>query len=88
MEIQASQQVDYGGLADILVRHVQTGVEATQLIAIRWLREFVDLAKEQLLPQYAAILAAVLPCLSHPSPDIASVRDPRGPHRSLLLVRQ
>ena len=77
IEIQASQEVDCSALAAILVGRARAGDEATQLVAMRWLCEFVGQAKEQLLVHYASILAAVLPGLSHPNADVAVV-GPQG----------
>lgn len=73
IEIQASQQVDCSALAAILVGRAREGDEATRLVAMRWLREFVSQAKEQLLQHYAPILAAVLPGLAHPNSEVAKV---------------
>ncbi|KAK9810224.1 hypothetical protein WJX72_006988 [[Myrmecia] bisecta] len=70
IEIQSSRNADYGSLAEILVSCASSADEGTRLTAIRWLKEFVVVAKEQLLPHYAAILGAVLPCISHPNHDI------------------
>ena len=76
IEIQASQHVDCSALAAILVGRARAGDEATRLVAMRWLREFVGQAKEQLLAHYDSILAAVLPGLSHPNTEVAAVREP------------
>lgn len=73
IEIQASQHVDCSALAAILVGRARAGDEATRLVAMRWLREFVGQGKEQLLAHYASILAAVLPGLSHPNAEVAAV---------------
>ena len=72
-EVQASAEVEYGQLADILVRQAQSGDEVTRITALRWLRAFLVQGKEQLLPYYAVILAAVLPNVSHSSQDICQV---------------
>ena len=72
-EVQASAEVEYGQLADILVRQAQSADEVTRITALRWLRAFVVQGKEQLLPFYAVILAAVLPNVSHSSQDICQV---------------
>ncbi|MCJ1422135.1 hypothetical protein MMC29_000014 [Sticta canariensis] len=82
IEIQASQHVDCSALAAILVGRARAGDEATRLVAMRWLREFVGQAKEQLLAHYASILAAVLPGLSHPHAEVAAVA--REANRQLL----
>ena len=73
LEIQSSPNVEYGELADILVRQAQSADEVTRMTALRWLRAFVIQAKEQLMPYYAVILAAVLPNVSHNNQDICQV---------------
>ena len=73
LEIQASSNVEYGELADILVRQAQSADEVTRMTALRWLRAFVSQAKDQLMPYYAHILAAVLPNVSHNNQDISQV---------------
>ncbi len=74
LEIQSSPNVEYGELADILVKEAQSGDEVTRMTALRWLRAFVIQAKDQLMPYYAVILAAVLPNVSHNNQDICQVR--------------
>jgi hypothetical protein len=44
-----------------------------QLTCMTWLKELVALAKPYLKAQYADILAAVLPTLSHSKPEIREV---------------
>ena len=73
LEIQASSNVEYVELADILVRQAQSADEVTRMTALRWLRAFVSQAKEELMPYYALILAAVLPNVSHNNQDICQV---------------
>ncbi|KAK9805928.1 hypothetical protein WJX73_005859 [Symbiochloris irregularis] len=82
IEIQVSQHVDCSALAAILVGRAREGDEVTRLVAMRWLREFVGQAKEQLLQHYAPILAAVLPGLSHNNSEVAAVA--RATNRQLL----
>lgn len=72
-DIRTGQAVDYNSLATVLCQRAQGSDDAIQLICMRWLRELVAVAKPQLKEQYADILAAVLPSLSHGRPDIASV---------------
>ena len=74
LEIQSSPNVEYGELADILVNEAQSADEVTRMTALRWLRAFVIQAKDQLMPYYAVILAAVLPNVSHNNQDICQVR--------------
>ena len=73
-DIRTGQAVDYNSLATVLCQRAQGSDDAIQLICMRWLQELVAVAKPQLKEQYADILSAVLPSLSHSRPDIASVR--------------
>lgn len=72
-DIRTGQAVDYNSLATVLCQRAQGSDDAIQLTCMRWLQELVAVAKPQLKEQYADILAAVLPSLSHSRPDIASV---------------
>ncbi|WOL11614.1 hypothetical protein Cni_G20378 [Canna indica] len=63
-EIKNSPNVDYGRMAEILVQRAGSPDEFTRLTAITWINEFVKLGGEQLVPYYAEILGAILPCIS------------------------
>ncbi|XP_051149030.1 protein VAC14 homolog [Andrographis paniculata] len=63
-EIKNSPSVDYGRMAEILVQRAASGDEFTRLTAITWINEFVKLGGDQLVPHYADILGAILPCIS------------------------
>ncbi|RZC23992.1 Protein VAC14-like isoform B [Glycine soja] len=63
-EIKNSPSVDYGRMAEILVQRAGSPDEFTRLTAITWINEFVKLGGDQLVPYYADILGAVLPCIS------------------------
>ncbi|XVF43564.1 hypothetical protein PTKIN_Ptkin02bG0049900 [Pterospermum kingtungense] len=63
-EIKNSQSVDYGRMAEILVQRAASPDEFTRLTAITWINEFVKLGGDQLVPYYADILGAILPCIS------------------------
>ncbi|CAN4123402.1 unnamed protein product [Withania somnifera] len=63
-EIKNSPSVDYGRMAEILVQRAGSQDEFTRLTAITWINEFVKLGGEQLVPYYADILGAILPCIS------------------------
>ncbi|XP_042457383.1 protein VAC14 homolog isoform X1 [Zingiber officinale] len=63
-EIKNSPNVDYGRMAEILVQRASSPDEFTRLTAITWINEFVKLGREQLVPYYAEILGAILPCIS------------------------
>ncbi|CAM8876477.1 unnamed protein product [Rhodiola kirilowii] len=63
-EIKNSPSVDYGRMAEILVQRAGSPDEFTRLTAITWINEFVKLGGDQLVPHYAQILGAILPCIS------------------------
>ncbi|KZV19556.1 hypothetical protein F511_06418 [Dorcoceras hygrometricum] len=63
-EIKNSPSVDYGRMAEILVQRAASPDEFTRLTAITWINEFVKLGGDQLVPYYADILSAILPCIS------------------------
>ncbi|CAI0432074.1 unnamed protein product [Linum tenue] len=63
-EIKNSPSVDYGRMAEILVQRAASSDEFTRLTAITWINEFVKLGGDQLVPYYADILGAILPCIS------------------------
>ncbi|KAL9679247.1 hypothetical protein QQ045_017103 [Rhodiola kirilowii] len=63
-EIKNSPSVDYGRMAEILVQKAASPDEFTRLTAITWINEFVKLGGDQLVPDYAEILGAILPCIS------------------------
>ncbi|XXG81811.1 hypothetical protein AAC387_Pa09g2376 [Persea americana] len=63
-EIKNSPNVDYGRMAEILVQRAASQDEFTRLTAITWINEFVKLSGSQLVPYYADILGAILPCIS------------------------
>ncbi|KAB1999601.1 hypothetical protein ES319_D12G173200v1 [Gossypium barbadense] len=63
-EIKNSPSVDYSRMAEILVQRAASPDEFTRLTAITWINEFVKLGRDQLVPYYADILGAILPCIS------------------------
>ncbi|XP_072991145.1 protein VAC14 homolog isoform X1 [Typha latifolia] len=63
-EIKNSPNVDYGRMAEILVQRAGSPDEFTRLTSITWINEFVKLGGDQLVPYYANILGAILPCIS------------------------
>ncbi|VFQ66495.1 unnamed protein product [Cuscuta campestris] len=56
--------VDYGRMVEILVQRADSPDEFTRLTAITWINELVKLGGDQLVPHYAAILGAILPCIA------------------------
>lgn len=71
--LQATRTIDFGSLAAILVEKSSSQDEFTRLTAIKWLKEFVEMASGQLVGQYAEMIGAVLPNISHPSKEIQQV---------------
>ncbi|KAJ4974133.1 hypothetical protein NE237_007307 [Protea cynaroides] len=63
-EIKNSPSVDYGRMAEILVQRAASPDEFTRLTAVTWINEFVKLGGDQLVPYYADILGAILPCIA------------------------
>ncbi|KAL5189127.1 Protein VAC14 [Glycine soja] len=63
-EIKNSPSVDYGRMTQILVQRAGSPDEFTRLTAITWINEFVKLGGDQLVPYYADILGAILPCIA------------------------
>lgn len=64
LEIKNSPNVDYGRMAEILVLRAGSPDEFTRQTAITWINEFVKLGGSQLVPYYADILGAILPCIA------------------------
>ncbi|KAG9153179.1 hypothetical protein Leryth_024073 [Lithospermum erythrorhizon] len=63
-EIKHSPSVDYGRMAEILVERAASPDEYTRLTSMTWINEFVKLAGDQLVPHYADVLGAILPCIA------------------------
>ncbi|KAH9794547.1 protein VAC14-like [Citrus sinensis] len=64
LDVLLLKSVDYGRMAEILVQRAASPDEFTRLTAITWINEFVKLGGDQLVPYYADILGAILPCIS------------------------
>ena len=56
---------DYGRISAILVARAGSSDHTTRLKAITWINEVVGLAESDILPYFADVLGAILPCLSH-----------------------
>eukprot|EP00897_Mesotaenium_endlicherianum_P002664 jgi/Mesen1/2425/ME000157S01563 len=70
---EGGQSVEYGKMAEILVQRAGSSEEFTRLTAITWIHEFVKLGGRHLVPYYAAVLGAVLPCISDKEEKIRAV---------------
>ncbi|XP_077236032.1 protein VAC14 homolog isoform X2 [Tasmannia lanceolata] len=84
-EIKNSPSVDYGRMAEILVQRAASSDEFTRLTAITWINEFVKLGGDQLVPYYADILGAILPCISDKEEKIRVVA--RETNEELRAIR-
>ncbi|KAJ8447710.1 hypothetical protein Cgig2_031764 [Carnegiea gigantea] len=80
-----SKSVDYGRMAEILVQRAGSPDEFTRQTAITWINEFVKLGGDQLIPYYADILGAILPCISDKEEKIRVVA--RETNDELLAIR-
>ncbi|KAI8916403.1 vacuolar protein 14 C-terminal Fig4p binding-domain-containing protein [Gorgonomyces haynaldii] len=56
--------LDFGKMAPILIKHVQSKDEETQVNALKWMQEFYALAGRQMLPFTSRTLSSLLPVLS------------------------
>ncbi|KAM3959400.1 protein VAC14 homolog [Aphomia sociella] len=68
-------RVDFQAMINILITHAQSPEELLQLTAITWIKEFVELAGERMLPYASGVLAAVLPCLAYSDEPRKSIRE-------------
>ncbi|KAI3413026.1 Vac14_Fig4_bd domain-containing protein [Psidium guajava] len=84
-EIKNSPSVDYGRMAEILVQRAGSLDEFTRLTAVTWINEFVKLGGDQLVPYYADILGAILPCISDKEEKIRAVA--RETNEELRAIR-
>lgn len=65
LELKQSNSIDFANILPILIRHSKSKDELTRLTALRWILEFIELGKEQLLPFFSELLISILPCVSH-----------------------
>ncbi|KAJ8717525.1 hypothetical protein PYW08_005924 [Mythimna loreyi] len=68
-------RVDFQAMINILITHAQSPEEMLQLTAITWIKEFVELAGDGMLPYASGILCAVLPCLAYSDEPRKSIRE-------------
>ncbi|EGF77115.1 hypothetical protein BATDEDRAFT_14265 [Batrachochytrium dendrobatidis JAM81] len=57
--------LDFGKMTHILVPHLSSQDEETQATALRWINEFILLAKDTMIPFMPLILQSILRTLSH-----------------------
>jgi len=73
--IKKPEYVDFAGMINILIIHSQSTNVLLQMMAITWIREFVCLAGEAMLPFTSGILTAVLPSLAFEDEERKTVRE-------------
>ncbi|EGD83131.1 hypothetical protein PTSG_03767 [Salpingoeca rosetta] len=64
-EIKEAADVDFPSMLQILSAYCSSEDFLSKFTAITWVDEFILLAKAEMLPHLATLLAAVLPCLKH-----------------------
>ncbi|WOL02590.1 hypothetical protein Cni_G11309 [Canna indica] len=84
-EIKNSPLVDFGRMAEILVRRAGSPDELTRLTFITWMNEFMKLGGEHLVPYYSDILQAILTCISDKEENIRAVA--RETNEGLRAIR-
>ncbi|KAJ3152671.1 hypothetical protein HDU86_005544 [Geranomyces michiganensis] len=57
--------LDIGRMTEILIPHLMSTDEETQATSLRWINEFITLAREVILPFSPMLLNAILPSLAH-----------------------
>ncbi|GJP85148.1 hypothetical protein CLOP_g15242 [Closterium sp. NIES-67] len=72
-EIRHAPAVEYGRMMEILVQRAGSSDEFTRLTAVTWINEFVKLGGAQMMPFYAAVVGAILPCIADREEKIAAI---------------
>ncbi|KAJ1524324.1 hypothetical protein ONE63_010831 [Megalurothrips usitatus] len=72
---QDPSRADFTGMINILIIHAQAQDECLQLMAITWIKEFVQLSGRKMLPFASGILTAILPCLSYDTDSRKNIRE-------------
>lgn len=66
-------KIDYAAIVEILLRHLETGDEAIQATCLRWINEFLVLAKDTTITFTPRLIRLVLPSLAHHFPAISHI---------------
>ncbi|KAG8226294.1 hypothetical protein J437_LFUL002733 [Ladona fulva] len=67
--------VDFPSMMNILITHSQAADDLLQFTAITWIKEFIQLSGETMLPFTASILQATLPCLAYEDDSRKNIRE-------------
>ncbi|CAG7732052.1 unnamed protein product [Allacma fusca] len=73
--IKSPTMADYSSMINVLILHSQSKDELLQLTAVTWIKEFVTLAGNEMLPFASGILTAVLPCLAYEDEARKNIRE-------------
>ncbi|KAF9135386.1 hypothetical protein BGW39_003183 [Mortierella sp. 14UC] len=65
--------INYAKIVKILKPHLTSSDEDIQEIALRWINEFMSLAKEVMVQFTPSLIPAVLPCLAHSVESIRAI---------------
>ncbi|KAF9330062.1 hypothetical protein BGZ91_000285 [Linnemannia elongata] len=65
--------INYAKIVKILKPHLTSSDEDIQETALRWINEFMSLAKEVMIQFTPSLIPAVLPCLAHSVDSIRSI---------------
>ncbi|KAG0056174.1 hypothetical protein BGZ83_006083 [Gryganskiella cystojenkinii] len=65
--------INYAKIVKILKPHLTSNDEDIQETALRWINEFMSLAKDVMIQFTPALIPAVLPCLAHSVPSIRAI---------------
>ena len=66
-------RLDFSRMVTILLPHIPSTDQETAATALRWINEFILIAKMVMIPFTPPLLASILPSLSHPVPDIRGI---------------
>nr|CAG8436535.1 876_t:CDS:10 [Entrophospora candida] len=67
-----SVEINFTKIIEILMPHLSSSVEQIQETALRWINEFINIAKEVVISFTPQLINAVLPSLAHSVPNILS----------------
>ncbi|KAF9168300.1 hypothetical protein DFQ26_009519 [Actinomortierella ambigua] len=65
--------IEYAEIVKILKPHLTSNDEDIQETALRWINEFIELAKDVMIEFIPALIPAILPCLAHSVPSIRTI---------------
>ncbi|XP_075215817.1 protein VAC14 homolog isoform X2 [Lycorma delicatula] len=82
---QDPSRVDFPGMINILINHSQATDDLLQFTAITWIKEFVQLSKQEMLPFTSGILTAIFPCLAYDGDARKHIKETAKEVNNILL---